>query len=181
MANVSLTALRSDPLLNHNFVIHLLDSSGTPSLGAVADLAGSLVGGFSECTGIEMSMKIEEFSEGGRNGEVLKFAGRTSWANITLRKGISAGTGLWDWYYSFVEGRGKRRDGVIILLNELRVPSAIWQFKRGLPAKYSGPALNASQNNVAIESIEIAHEGIFQVGGVGIGAAAVGAAASLLG
>ena len=63
MANASLTALRSDPVLNHNFVIQLIESSGTPSLGAAVDFAGSLVGGFSECTGIEMSMKIEEFSE----------------------------------------------------------------------------------------------------------------------
>jgi len=179
---VSVTALRGDPVLNHNFIIQLLDSSGAPSsLGDAADLLGSVVGGFSECTGIEMTMKVEEFSEGGRNGEVLRFPGRTSWTNITLKKGIATGTALWDWYYAFVEGRGRRRDGVIMLLNELHVPSAIWQFKRGLPAKYTGPSLNAMQSNVAIESIEIAHEGIFQVPGVGLGAAAVGAVTSMVG
>jgi phage tail-like protein len=171
-----------DPLLSHNFIIQLLDSSGsTSSLGAAAQFLGSVLGGFSECTGIEMTMKIEEFNEGGRNGEVLKFPGRTSWTNITLKKGIAAGTGLWDWHYSFIQGRGKRRDGVIMLLNEMRMPAAIWQFTRGLPAKYSGPALNASQNNVAIESIEIAHEGIVQVPNVGLGAAAATGLTSILG
>ena len=58
MANVSLTALRSDPLLSHNFVIQLIESSGTPSLGADVDLVGSLVGCFSECTGIEISVAV---------------------------------------------------------------------------------------------------------------------------
>src|SRR6185295_10170470 len=145
---MSITSIRIDPLLTHNFVIQLVDSVGSsPSLGAAANFLGSIVGGFSECTGIEMTMKIEEFNEGGRNGEVLKFPGRTSWTNITLKKGISAGTGLWDWHYSFIQGHGKRRDGVIMLLNEMHMPAAIWQFTRGLPAKYSGPALNASQNN----------------------------------
>jgi phage tail-like protein len=179
---MSLTALRGDPVLNHNFVIQLLDSSGAaPSFGAAAEFAGNLVGGFSECTGLGMTMKVDEWNEGGRNGEVLKFAGRTSWANITLKKGVSAGTALWDWQYSFVEGQGRRRDGVIMLLNEMRLPAAIWQFKRGIPVKYTGPSLNAGQSSVAIESIEIAHEGLVQVPGIGLATAGAGAVASFLG
>jgi phage tail-like protein len=182
MALLSRTALRGDPVLNHNFVVQLLDSGGDARpVGVVADLLNAVVGGFSECLGIEMTMKVEEFNEGGRNGEVLKFPGRVSWTNITLKKGIASGTALWDWYYSFIEGRGKRKDGLIILLNEQHLPNNVWQFRRGIPLKYTGPSLNATQNNVAIESIEIAHEGIFQVPGIGIGAAAVGTAAGLLG
>jgi phage tail-like protein len=181
MAILSSTALRGDPVLNHNFVVQLVDSSGTEGpLNVAQDLLAPVVGGFSECSGIEMTMKVEEFNEGGRNGEVLKFPGRVSWTNITLKKGLSSGTALWDWYYSFIEGRGKRKDGVIILLNEQRQPHNVWQFRRGIPLKYTGPALNAAQNNVAIESLEIAHEGIFHVPGIGIGAAAIGAAANLV-
>lgn len=176
MALLNQTVLRGDPVLNHNFVISLIDTSSalaavkTGALSAIFDVA---LGGFSECTGIEMSMKVEEFNEGGRNGEVKKFPGRISWSNITLKKGIGAGTTLWDWFYRFVQGRGTRRDGVIVLMNERRVPHNIWHFNRGIPLKYSGPSLNASQSNVAIESIEIAHEGIYQVPGVGLGAAAI--------
>ena len=169
-------------MLNHNFVVKLVDSSGDSApvvLGG--ELLNALVGGFSECSGIEMNMKVEEFNEGGRNGEVLKFRGRVSWSNITLLKeNLASGTVLWDWYYSFIQGRGTRRDGVIIL-NQQRVPNNVWQFRRGIPMKYTGPSLNASQSNVAIESIEIAHEGIFQVPGVGLGTEAIGAVSSLLG
>lgn len=182
MALLSQTVLRGDPVLNHNFVISLLDTSST--LGLLGSIAMSAIfdvalGGFSECSGLEMSLQVEEYKEGGNNGQLLKFPTRVTWSNITLKKGISAGTALWDWHYGFVEGRGKRRDGVIVLLTDLHVPNNIWYFRRGLPLKYTGPTLNATQNNVAIEALEIAHEGIYQVPFVGLGAAAVGAVASL--
>ena len=163
---------RPDPLLNHNFLVSLAQTSSTfglfqvAGLTAVTDLAA---GGFSECSGLEMSMQPEEYKEGGRNDAVLKFPSRITWTNLTLKKGIGVGTALWDWHYGFVEGRGRRCDGTIVLLDEMRLPYVIWCFRRGLPVKYSGPALNATQNNVAIESIEIAHEGLYQMPG-GLGA-----------
>ena len=166
MALLSKTAIRGDPVLNHNFVISLVDSSSTLAIVESVALLAILdvpLGGFSECSGLEMSLKVEEYREGGRNSAVLKFPTRVEWTNITLKKGVGAGTALWDWHYGFVEGRGKRRDGIIALLTDLHVPNNIWYFRRGLPVKYSGPSLNATQSSVAIESIEIAHEGITQV------------------
>jgi phage tail-like protein len=176
MGALGATGLRFDPVLSHNFVISLLDTSSSLALAssialsAIMDIA---LGGFSECGGLDMSLDIEEYKEGGRNGEILKFPTRVKWSNITLKKGVGAGTALWDWHYGFVEGRGKRRDGVIVLQNELHIPNNIWYFRRGLPVKYTGPTLNASQNSVAIESIEIAHEGIYQVPYAGYASAAV--------
>ena len=183
MALLSQTALRLDPVLAHNFVISLIDTSS--KLGVAKSLAMSAifdvaVGGFTECGGLEMSMQPEEYKEGGRNGTVLKFPSRVTWSNITLKKGVGASTSLWDWHYGFVEGQGKRRDGVIVLLNDLHVPNNIWYFRRGLPVKYTGPTMNAVQNSVAIEAIEIAHEGIYQLPFVGLGAAAGTTAAGLV-
>ena len=147
-ASDAAAALRADPVLNHNFVVSLLDTSsalaavGSALMSAVNDV---LLGGFSECSGLEMSMKVEEYNEGGNNGAVLKFPGRVSFGNLTLKKGQGSSSALWDWHYSFVVGRGKRRDGLIVLLNELHVPNNIWYFRRGLPLKYTGPAMNATQ------------------------------------
>ena len=177
MALVNQTALRGDPVLNHNFVVSLIDTSsllgllGSLGLSSIFDVA---VGGFSECSGIEMSLQVEEYKEGGNNGQLLKFPTRVTWSNISLKKGIGSGTALWDWHYGFAIGEGRRRDGVIMLLDDLRQPNNIWHFRRGLPVKYTGPSLNATQNNVAIEAIEIAHEGIFQLPSVGLGAAVAG-------
>lgn len=159
------TGRRDDPVLNHNFIISLLDSSGASGLfgavgmSAIFDVA---LGGFTECGGLEMSLQIEEFREGGNNGRALKFPTRVTWSNITLKKGVSSGTELWDWHYSFAVGRGRRRDGVIVLLDDRQVPHNVWFFRRGLPVKYTGPALNAAQSSIAIESLEIAHEGLSQ-------------------
>ncbi len=182
MALLNALGLRADPLLSHNFVIGLLDTSSDLALArsiALATITDVAVGGFSECTGLEMSLDIKDYEEGGNNGIVLKFPTRVKWANITLKKGVGTGTALWDWHYGFVEGQGKRRDGVIVLLDELHVPNHIWYFRKGLPLKYTGPSFNASQNNVAIESIEIAHEGIYQAPYLGYAAAAVGGIAGL--
>ena len=166
------TARRADPVLNHNFSISLIDSSSILGLLGSSGILDVSVGGFSECGGLEMSLQVEDFKEGGNNGGLLKFPTRVTWSNITLKKGIGAGTALWDWHYGFVQGTGQRRDGMIILLNDLRLPNNIWCFRRGLPIKYTGPSLNATQNNVAIESIEIAHEGIYQVPLVGLASSA---------
>jgi phage tail-like protein len=147
-------------------VISLLDTSSVLATVGSALLSGLLdvaVGGFSECQGLDATMKVEDYNEGGNNGCVLKFPGRTSWTNITLKRGVAANSTLWDWSYAFTQGRGKRRDGVIALLNEMMLPNNIWYFRRGLPLKYTGPQMNAAQNSVAIESIEIAHEGIYQL------------------
>jgi phage tail-like protein len=182
MAVLSQTGVRLDPVLNHNFVISLIDTSsslgtlGSAAMSAIFDVA---LGGFSECSGLEMSLKTEDFREGGNNGRVLHFPSRVEWGAITLKKGI-AGTALWDWQYGFVEGRGKRRDGVIVLLNAQHLPANVWTFHRGLPTKYTGPQLNATQNAVAIESLEITHEGLYQVPFVGAATAVASAATNAI-
>jgi len=167
-------------VLNHNFVVSLLDSTSSLSATTPPSFAGildSAAGGFSECTGLDLTLQPEEYKEGGNNGSVLKFASRASWSNIVLKRGITHSSALWDWHFSFVEGQGRRRDGVIVLLDGARAPVQTWYFRRGLPVKYSGPSLNATASSVAIEVIEIAHEGIHQVPGTGGGKPGVGGTA----
>jgi phage tail-like protein len=181
---MSAVGQRHDPPLGHNFVVTLVDSTSALAAGvnlAIAGLTGD--GGFSECSGLEMTMAPEEYKEGGRNGAVLKFPSRVAWTNLTLKRGAALSGELWAWHYGFVVGAGRRRDGVITLLDATRTPVSAWFFRRGLPVKYSGPALNAAQNTVAIETIEIAHEGIHLIGGFAAGplGALVGAIAGKVG
>lgn len=169
---------RRDPLLNHNFSISLVDTSSPLAIVeslALSGIADTAVAGFSECSGLDVTMQAEEYKEGGRNGAVLKFPNRITWAPLVLKRGMTFDHTLWDWFYGFVLGRGRRRDGVVTLLDENQAASQIWFFRRGLPTKYTGPALNATQNTVAIESIEITHEGLYQVPGGGLLAAGLSA------
>jgi phage tail-like protein len=148
---------RIDPLPAFNFLIALLDTSS--SFSAIkSGVMGLALGGFSECSGLESTLEIEEYLEGGVNDRVHRFPTRFSYTNIVLTRGVGFGEDLWLWHQEFVEGKGKRRDGLIILQNEMRLPVKIWSFSRGLPVKWSGPTFNATASEISIESLEIAHE-----------------------
>lgn len=152
--------MRLDPLGAFYFYLTLIDGASVAGtvLGAVANFA---VAGFSECSGLDATVEILEYREGGVNDYVHKFPGRASHASITLRRGlIYLPDDLWRWHHGFVAGRGTRKDGLIALLDAARRPAKVWRFTRGIPTKWSGPALNASQSSVAIEALEIAHEGL---------------------
>ncbi len=152
------TGDRKDPVRGFNFSVSLLDSkSALTSIALTTGLAPAA--GFMECSGLEMTMPAEEFREGGRNGGVLKFPARVMHGNIKLRRGIAFDQDLWRWHYGFVEGQGKRRDGTITLMSDDGKPVRIWRFTRGLPVRWSGPQLNALASQVAIEELEISHEG----------------------
>jgi len=153
---------RVDPYRAFNFLITLVDSASV--LSAVATIIQSVAqGGFSECSGLEMDMDIEEYKEGGNNGTVLRFPTRMKWTNIRLKRGMTMSNDLWLWHYGFAQGQVQRRDGIIVLQDEQQQPVQTWSFTRGLPVKWTGPSFNATQNAVAIEEIEIAHEGLTMV------------------
>jgi len=154
--------LRADPFPAFRFYITLMDSSSTMAkvTTGISAIANYALGGFSECSGLDMTMDIYEYKEGGVNDRIHKFPTRAEFSNITLKRGMGINDDLWLWHYDFVQARGKRRDGVIVLMSEMGAPVKVWVFKRGLPVKWTGPDLNAAQNALAIESLEIAHEGI---------------------
>lgn len=152
------------PTTVYNFTVRLVQTA-KPASALLSSAAPSLAGGFSECSGLEASMQIDEWREGGRNDAVLRFPGRVVHPNIRLRRGIALNDELFEWHESYLRGRGRRRDGVIELLDQERRPVRTWRFRRGLPARWVGPSLNAAQNAVAIEELEIAHEGLFSSAG----------------
>ncbi|MCU1219998.1 MAG: hypothetical protein JWM08_1247 [Candidatus Angelobacter sp.] len=150
---------RIDPFRGFNFSVTMTDSTSVLSL--VFNVSGvPAAGSFSECSGLETTLAVEDYREGGNNGLVRKFPSNVTWGNIKLRRGIALNDSLWKWHFDFVEGHGKRRDGVITLMDEQQNPVKAWRFKRGLPVKWLGPSLNASSGQVAIEELEIGHEGI---------------------
>lgn len=174
----SATGLRLDPPLNHNFLILMAETSSVGSFlkSAAFSIGGdALFGGFSECAGLDMTLEAEKLKEGGRNDGELQFPGQITWTNLTLKRGVSRiFQSGWDWLYDFGQGKVKRMDGLIILMDERHIPHNVWTFKRGFPVKFQGPALKATENVVAIESLEIAHEGLWQLSLAKLGAAAVG-------
>ena len=141
--------------------------TGASSSGdAVGDPLGD--GAFQECSGLDLEMDVGEYLEGGRNNGVLQRAGRAKVARITLRRGMLHPAGgrvdrdLWQWIMDVLDGVRpiRRYDGTVEVLDEGAQPVATWSFSRGLPAKLVGPQLNARTGEVAIEELQIAHEGL---------------------
>jgi phage tail-like protein len=118
---------------------------------------------FSECSGLEMTTKFDEVREGGENGYVHKLAGRIEYGNLILKRGFARGTRLVEWCL-----RPRRCDVTVALIRpraEGPLTIAEWVFHQAYPVKWSGPALKASDNSVAIETLELAHCGLLANGG----------------
>jgi len=120
-------------------------------------------GGFQEVSGLGAELEILAYSEGGTNGFLHQLPVRHSWGRISLKHGIVRGQGLWDWYRAgLTQSLGARRNGSIML----RAPDGrlafSWVFWAGLAAKWNGPSFHAMQSEIAIEGLEIAHQGIEQ-------------------
>lgn len=150
--------IRFDPLPSFNFYIALIEDPDNPLKSAAAVASAFVLGGFSEASGLESEIQIQEYTAGGVNDRVFRFPSRAAYPNITLSRGVGFSEDLYLWHEGFLKGEGKRRNGLIFLANELRIPVKAWTFENGIPVKWSGPALNASSSATAVEKLEIAHE-----------------------
>ncbi|MEM6932154.1 MAG: phage tail protein [Pseudomonadota bacterium] len=150
--------IRLDPLPSFNFYVALIEDPDNPLKAAAAIGSAFVLGGFSEAQGLESEIEIEEYKAGGVNDRVFKFPTRAQFTTITLSRGVGFSEDLYLWHEGFLRGEGKRRNGMIFLANELRVPIKAWTFYDAIAAKYSGPTLAAGSAGTAIEKLEIVHE-----------------------
>ena len=135
---------RDDPYTSFNFVV---------------DIQG-MRAGFSECGGLTTETDIVEYREGNEDITVRKIPGKRKYTQISLKRGFTQSKDLWEWRKKVIEGQTQRLSGTITLLDEGRKPALVWRFFEGWPSKWAGPALNAKNNEIAIEELEIAHEGV---------------------
>jgi phage tail-like protein len=163
------------PLLRaFRFEVRLLQSPpGTEGSRAGANssvgLAGTALadGAFQECTGLDVELDVQELVEGGRNDGIIRRVGRAKYQPIVLKRGMFYSDGavnrdLWSWLQDVAAGvRPVRRyDGIVAVMSVGDEVVARWLFERGLPARITGPQLNARTGEIAIEELHIAHEGL---------------------
>jgi phage tail-like protein len=142
---------REDPYAGHQFEI---------VINGISDDGTAVKGSFSECSGLEASMDPIEYRNGSEDFTVRKIPGLKKFTNIVLKRGIIGDLTLWNWILEGLNGTVHRTAGAIILLDEAKQEVMRWQFKRGWPAKYTVAAFNAKNNEIAMETLEIAHEGL---------------------
>ncbi|MEI6276674.1 MAG: phage tail protein [Prolixibacteraceae bacterium] len=125
------------------------------------DWGGNRIG-FSEVTGLTQENQAIEYRDGSfPEYSSIKMPGLRKFSNITLKRGvIEHDNDFFAWLNTIKLNTVERRDLTIKLLNQEHNPVMVWKVLRAFPVKVEGPQLKASGNEVAIESIELAHEGL---------------------
>jgi phage tail-like protein len=118
--------------------------------------------GFSEVSGLTIEHQVVEYRDGMmQEYGPIKQPGIPKYTNITLKRGIVKGDNdFFKWLDTTKLNKVERRDLIISLLDETHAPIVTWKAKNAFPVKIEGPGLKAAGNEVAIESMEVAHEGL---------------------
>jgi phage tail-like protein len=151
MATTNSPGKRKDPLPVFCFKVELNLSGGS---------GGSAF--FKSVSGLKMETEVQSVKEGGANDTTFQLVGSTKWSNIVLKQGFTGSSDLLRWREDWLSGNGMTRiaTGKIIQLDTALKPQATWTFYRGWPCKWEVSEFDASKSELAIETLEIAHEGI---------------------
>ena len=141
---------RQDPLRNYRFRV---------------EIDGIQAGGFSEVFIEPTTTDVIEYREGNSPSHVRKLPGLTKFGNVTLKRGVSVSLELFNWHLQVVRGEisSARRNVVIVVLDDSGQDVARFQLSDAWPVKYDPGDLNAKGNEVFIESLELANEGLERV------------------
>ena len=135
---------RLDPYAGYNFSV---------------ELDGITRAGFRECSGLENSQNAVEYREGtDKNLSVRKLSGLVTHSDITLSRGITSDSKLWEWRQKVMNGTIERHDISISLLDDAGTPRITWNLYDCWPRQWTGPSFNASTDDVAVEQLILACE-----------------------
>jgi phage tail-like protein len=123
-------------------------------------IGGSDLGAFHTCDGLGAQMEVEQFTEGGNNGFTWQLPSRITWSNITMTRPVTGdSTKVLTWFNEVLQ-RVERKDGEIVALAPDLTPIVRWQVLGIVPIRWQGPTFDPSQSQVAVETLEFAHEGL---------------------
>lgn len=118
-------------------------------------------GAFSECTGFEATMEPKVIKEGGRNWGAVQRTGKTTFATLVLKRGMTTTRDLWTWYEFVGTGKYAQRLNVVVTMFDTSGKAILaWKLTHALPIKFKAADMNAKGTDVAIEELHLAHEGL---------------------
>jgi phage tail-like protein len=150
MATSTPTTKRKDPLPVFCFMVKI-DCLGLPE---------DLQGFFKSVSGLKFETEIVPVSAGGANDTTFQLPGTTKWGNLVFKQGFMSSSALFGWRQKWLKGDMERSDGTITLLNTALKATAEWKFTHGWPCKWEIGEFDASKSELAVETLEIAHEGL---------------------
>lgn len=134
---------RKDPYKNYHFLV---------------EVDGIVQAGFAECSGFGSEVQVVEYREGGDPTTARKLPGMAKYPDITLKWGMTDSRELYDWHLTAVNGQLERKNGSIIVLDDMGQEQARWNFFSAWPSKYTGPSFNAKGNDIAIDTLTVSCE-----------------------
>ena len=143
--------IRDDPYASYNFQVIVTN---------VSNDGKAVSGSFSEVSGLEVEISPILYRNGSEEIRNRKISGLEKVTDITLKRGITGHVDFWRWILQGINGQVQRTSGAIALLDENRQEVMRWKFDRGWPTKYSGPAMHAGNNEIAIEQLVICCENL---------------------
>jgi len=137
---------RKDPYQTYNFAV---------------EIDGLTRAGFKTCAGLDSTTTATKYREGTDASLASRqLPGLLSFSNVTLGRGITDDRGLWEWRQSVAKGSLQRKNMSIVLRDDQGNEKIRWNIRNCWPTKWSGPSFDAGAESIAIETLEIAHEGI---------------------
>ncbi len=141
-----MATLRIDPFKTFNFEVQFI---------------GLTIAAFSEISGLSATGDVVEYREGNeRRNNVRRMPGLRKFGNLKFMRGYTPDDRLWQWYARIANGANERYSGSIVLLNEAHIAVLRWNFENAWVNGMDGPSFKAAGNEVAIESMDLVHEGL---------------------
>lgn len=127
----------------------------------LVEVGNEAVANFQDCSGLTVEFEVQEVIEGGNNEFILKIPGRRKFTNITLKRGVTSNAQFMNWRPKVEGGKitVEKKNLSIILFNHIGDPVKRWDVVQAYPTKWTGPDLKASSMEIAIETLDLAHEG----------------------
>lgn len=131
-----------------------------PGFDFVVEIDGVATAGFQEVSGLEGSIVVVEYREGADlTLTPRKVPGLVRFGNVTLKRGITDSRDLYAWWDAVASGKADRRGVAIVLLDRERVAVRRWLLREAWPVRYAISSLDAGVSGIAVETLELAHEG----------------------
>ena len=118
--------------------------------------------GFTEISGLDVETEVIEYRDGALpEYSKMKIPGMQKFGNVTMKRGVfKSDNDYFKWWNTVSLNTVERRDVTVSLLNESHEPVMVWKIKNAWPAKIASTDLKSDGNEIAIESIELAHDGL---------------------
>jgi phage tail-like protein len=115
---------------------------------------------FTEVTGLQLEMQVTEYQEGGNNGFIHRLPGPVKVGNITLKRGLTSSNELFKWCMEVVSRQVSRQHVSVLMFDSTGQTVVRWNFRNAYPVKWVGPQFSAVGTTAAIETLELAHDGM---------------------